>query len=103
MAAPEHIDALSDCRRVARGGPVGQLHVEHVMVGGGGWGALVFESPAAPGVVYFKDDCSSIYRLDTGRDGLEEAEHLGKPARRATVQDREGVADPAGQHRLRGQ
>lgn len=38
----------------------------HVMVGGGGWGALVFESPAAPGVVYFKDDCSSIYRLDPG-------------------------------------
>ena len=37
-----------------------------VMVGGGGWGALVFESPAAPGVVYFKDDCSSIYRLDPG-------------------------------------
>ena len=37
-----------------------------VMVGGGGWGALVFESPAAPGVVYFKDDCSSIYRLDMG-------------------------------------
>jgi hypothetical protein len=37
-----------------------------VMVGGGGWGALVFESPAAPGVVYFKDDCSSIYRLDGG-------------------------------------
>ncbi len=35
-----------------------------VMVGGGGWGALVFESPAAPGTVYFKDDCSSIYRLD---------------------------------------
>ena len=37
-----------------------------VMVGGGGWGALVFESPAAPGIVYFKDDCSSIYRLDEG-------------------------------------
>jgi hypothetical protein len=37
-----------------------------VMVGGGGWGALVVESPAAPGVVYFKDDCSSIYRLDQG-------------------------------------
>lgn len=37
-----------------------------VMTGGGGWGALVFESPAAPGVVYFKDDCSSIYRLDKG-------------------------------------
>lgn len=37
-----------------------------VMVGGGGWGALVFESPAAPGTVYFKDDCSSIYRLDKG-------------------------------------
>lgn len=36
------------------------------MVGGGGWGALVFESPAAPGVVYFKDDCSSVYRLDPG-------------------------------------
>ncbi len=35
-----------------------------VMIGGGGWGALVFESPAAPGVVYFKDDCSSVYRLD---------------------------------------
>jgi hypothetical protein len=39
---------------------------DNVMVGGGGWGALVFESPAAPGVVYFKDDCSSIYRLDKG-------------------------------------
>jgi len=37
-----------------------------VMVGGGGWGALVFESPAEPGLVYFKDDCSSIYRLDPG-------------------------------------
>jgi len=36
----------------------------NVMIGGGGWGALVFESTAAPGVVYFKDDCSSIYRLD---------------------------------------
>lgn len=37
-----------------------------VMVGGGGWGALVFESPAQPGLLYFKDDCSSIYRLDPG-------------------------------------
>ena len=44
----------------------GQYTWDSVMVGGGGWGALVFESPAAPGVVYFKDDCSSIYRLDKG-------------------------------------
>jgi hypothetical protein len=48
-----------------------------VMVGGGGWGALVFESPAAPGVVYFKDDCTSIYRLDPGATSWKKLNTFG--------------------------
>lgn len=57
----------------------------NVMVGGGGWGALVFESPAAPGVVYFKDDCSSIYRLDKGATAWKKLNTWGSLPRGYTV------------------
>ena len=62
-----------------------------VMVGGGGWGALVFESPAAPGVVYFKDDCSSIYRLDKGATIWKKLNTWGSLPAGYTVQGASGA------------
>ena len=68
-----------------------------VMVGGGGWGALVFESPAAPGVVYFKDDCSSIYRLDKGATVWKKLNTWGSlPAGYAVQGIAKGSANPGG-------
>lgn len=61
------------------------------MVGGGGWGALVFESPAASGVVYFKDDCSSIYRLDKGATIWRKLNTWGSLPARYTVQGASGA------------
>ena len=63
----------------------------NVMVGGGGWGALVFESPAAPGVVYFKDDCSSIYRLDKGATVWKKLNTWGSLPAGYTVQGASGA------------
>lgn len=68
-----------------------------VMVGGGGWGALVFESPAAPGVVYFKDDCSSIYRLDPGADAWKKLNTFGSlPAGYVVQGSQKGSSGPGG-------
>ena len=64
---------------------------DKVMVGGGGWGALVFESPAAPGVVYFKDDCSSIYRLDKGATVWKKLNTWGSLPPGYTVQGASGA------------
>ncbi len=63
----------------------GRYEWRNVMVGGGGWGALVFESPAQPGLVYFKDDCSSVYRLDPGATAWKKLNVWGSlPADRET-------------------
>ena len=64
---------------------------DDVMVGGGGWGALVFESPAAPGVVYFKDDCSSVYRLDKGATVWKKLNTWGSLPAGYTVQGANGA------------
>ena len=82
----------------ARGDLSGNYTWNSVMVGGGGWGALVFESPAAPGVVYFKDDCSSIYRLDKGATVWKKLNTWGSLPAGYTVQ---GASRR--QHRLCGQ
>ena len=63
----------------------------NVIVGGGGWAALVFESAAAPGVVYFKDDCSSIYRFDKGATVWKKLNTWGSLPAGYTVQGASGA------------